>query len=131
MKNFRINDEELYFDEEIMHYNGVPFTGVSLEYYKCGALHFETLYKNGLQDGLSTEYFENGAKKEEIYWSINTPFRYSREWYKNGKQKSLKVGEKSVNIYEVEWNENGELIGDKLLKKSDPYFEILMIERNS
>jgi hypothetical protein len=64
----RVPDDDLDFGpDQVMHYHGVPFTGISFEDDKGGRAELQ--YRNGLQDGMAREWWPSGQLKEE------TPYR--------------------------------------------------------
>ncbi|NAS30949.1 hypothetical protein GTQ40_08215 [Flavobacteriaceae bacterium R38] len=56
---------------EILYYEGKPFTGIGIEYYKSGALLTEFEYQNGYLEGLQRGYHENGQINEEYLLKNN------------------------------------------------------------
>lgn len=104
---------ELSFEEvggrKMAYKNKQPFSGVALNYFKDGSLHYSTSYKDGYKNGEWRIWFSNGnlqkvgntlnEKEEGIY----------REYYKSGKLKyeyHYKQGKK-VDIWKS-WYENGQ-----------------------
>jgi len=70
---------------EILHYNGLPFTGFLVEYYPSGQLLAEDEFQNGYLEGWHREYHENGQLELEYNLHNNevVPDTF-KEYDKNG-----------------------------------------------
>jgi antitoxin component YwqK of YwqJK toxin-antitoxin module len=98
-----IDEEELYCTEDGSYeYEDQPFTGLAREYSNpTGELRGEETSRRNGRTGLS------------------------RWWYPNGKLERETTFEHSIRVAEKEWNEQGAIVRDLVLKKEDPLFEIL------
>jgi antitoxin component YwqK of YwqJK toxin-antitoxin module len=78
---------DLDFDGELFLFEGKPFSGVCVEYYKNGKKKEETHYKNGEMNGLKTKWYESGNKEEEIRYKDGLIIGLWVEYYENGRKK--------------------------------------------
>lgn len=114
----RIPDEEL----ELMpmmapwgggrfSYNGVPFTGVSFEYFaNTQILAYEAEYIDGYVEGLQREYHSNGQMKMEWFSKDDYVYNYLKKWDEQGNL-----------VYYVEHYDKGGI--KKIVKHPNPNLE--------
>jgi antitoxin component YwqK of YwqJK toxin-antitoxin module len=121
-----IDEDELYCTEDGSYeIEDQPFTGLAREYSKDGKLISETSYVNGLQDGIARYWYSTGELRGEETFKRNGRTGMSRWWYPSGKLQRETTFEHSICVVEKEWNEQGAIVRDFVLKKEDPLFEIL------
>lgn len=92
-------------------YNGIPFTGISYEYFpNTQILSYEAEYVEGYVEGLQREYHSNGQKKKEWYSKDGHVYNYLKKWDEQGNL-----------VYYVEHYDNGEV--KRIVKHPNPDFE--------
>jgi antitoxin component YwqK of YwqJK toxin-antitoxin module len=121
-----VDEELLKWDEDVVCYNGKPFTGVGYERHPNGAIIRETPYKNGFPHGIIREWdptgqliFEGECKNGKAHGR----FTY---WYPDGTVKSIAHYEWGVQVDYKEWDEEGRLIKDE---RKDPDDHLLQTMR--
>ncbi|MEI2463257.1 toxin-antitoxin system YwqK family antitoxin [Niallia taxi] len=113
-------DEALWFtsySDEVLDNpedeGGKPFTGLAYEVFDNGNLAYYCHYENGFAEGPNVKFYKNGIVKS-IEYMIKGQTRGKRKvWHENGKLKyegELKYG---VCLKYSEWDNQGNLIGQK------------------
>jgi len=65
-------------------FDDTTYTGVCVEKYPNGKIHFRSTYKNGTKDGLYEEFYENGelqASANYLKWNL---IGISKRYHENG-----------------------------------------------
>jgi antitoxin component YwqK of YwqJK toxin-antitoxin module len=80
---------------------------------------------NGLQEGIARYWYPTGELRGEETFKRNGRTGVSGWWYPSGMLQRETTFEHSICVAEKEWNEQGAIVRDFVLKKEDPLFEIL------
>ena len=118
-------------DHLLMEYDGIPFTGVAVEYAPNRAVLAEVPYVNGQRSGCATEWTESGQILREQHFAFNSLHGKSREWFENGALRSEGDYEIAICKNKKEWDEMGNIVNEFHLKESDPQFKTLTLLRNT
>ena len=79
----RVPDDDLDFDDDqVMHYRGVPFTGVSFDE---GATPSEIGYRDGWQHGPARDWHTNGVLRSEGDWCDGRAIGVHRQYDDTGR----------------------------------------------
>jgi antitoxin component YwqK of YwqJK toxin-antitoxin module len=114
-QNQYVRFDQLRHDEEgRMLLDGVPLTGIAVEYWSSGAKASEISFREGLQHGWTIGWHENGTKSEETMYVEGNARGVRREWHENGQLKlEQDIGERATLLSSREWDEHGRLIKSK------------------
>ncbi len=118
----------------LIYYQGKPFTGTSVSYFKNGQqakridyvngkkqgfykkwfvdglLSFESQYVNGKQHGLTSTWWSNGNLRSESNYVAGIPDGVQKQWYKSGaKFKVIHLSRGKEEGLQQSWRENGKL----------------------
>ena len=122
----RVYDHELDFlDDLTCIFQGIPFTGISCEYWPSGRLRSEIFFKDGVQHGKAVEWYESGQKKSESEYRNNDVHGICREWYENSMLKQEDLYEFGIEIYHRTWSEEGTLLESREIKGNSSNFNLL------
>ena len=97
------------YGSEINYYKGVPFTGISEDFFENGQKKFSQTYLNGKRDGIGTHWFENGQKQFEEHYIDGKKEGLFTTWFENGNklyEENFK-NDKRHGISKV-WYDNGQ-----------------------
>ncbi len=72
----------------IVYDNDIPFTGISIDYYKNDSLAESIEYLNGIKNGKSLKYFDNGHLSFSSEYVNGIQEGITRSWWKNGNLRS-------------------------------------------
>lgn len=103
MSTLRIREEDLEFIDidgggiPIYNYQGIPFTGLLLEYYD-NTFYREIEYINGYQDGIERVFYENGNIKHEFHSKNNKLHGICKDWDEQGNLLSTTEWKDGVKI---------------------------------
>ncbi|MBN1210902.1 MAG: hypothetical protein JXB05_39000 [Myxococcaceae bacterium] len=126
----RVHFDELDIgDEQLMVWNGQPFTGVAVEFFPDGRLQSEVYHLNGLEHGPSRAWYPSGQLREEKNLWYGGLHGYKRIWDEQGRLISERIGELGIGIAEKRWDEQGRLIQGWHIGPKDNLYEILLIKR--
>ena len=62
-----VSSKDLDWNEEIVLFEGKPFSGVRIDYHENGSKKSEGHIRDGELNGLSTEWYPNGQKNWEVH----------------------------------------------------------------
>jgi antitoxin component YwqK of YwqJK toxin-antitoxin module len=98
--------------DDMVFYQGRPFTGVLYELYPDGTLHYEGEHVGGFPSGYLREWWPNGNKQlEVIYANSKNPNGKTTKWYENGSIEEFTEGSKADGTFhKKKWGVNGILI---------------------
>jgi antitoxin component YwqK of YwqJK toxin-antitoxin module len=83
--NFVLRDTPTNWGGGFWYYNGIPFTGITYEYYpNTTQLSSESEFKNGILDGRQLEYWPNGQIKVEFFQMFDYHHGSFKEWNAQG-----------------------------------------------
>lgn len=129
----RININNLGINEMQQYtYQGEPFIGIAyFTSYKTGQILSEASYYNGLMWGFSRGWHKNGNSEYNRPHENGGDEGLCKIWHGNGSLKNEYFVEKSVTIWEKEWNRQAELIRDWILPEdeSNPSYARLLQRR--
>ena len=74
-------DLKLDEEEDLIVFEGEPFTGIGIESYENGQKKSEKRYKRGVEHGFSYEWYGNGKKKSEVPWENGNVNGHVYSWY--------------------------------------------------
>jgi antitoxin component YwqK of YwqJK toxin-antitoxin module len=107
-----------YLDDE-------PFTGVAFSLYEDGSLKSETEYKNGLKWGLERYWFGSGILEYEAELQRGVVYGKKRVWHPDGRLKEEGDYEHGITLNRKTWDEDGNIVEDFELSKTDSNFNLL------
>ncbi len=117
-------------EDGLHYYRGKPFTGISYQ-ERNAVLASEQEYRQGLAWGRGRTWFPSGAVASEHH-SVEGVFEgLRRVWYENGSLMSEEMFEFGICVWRKRWDEEGELIEDYQLKKSDADYKTLQLFRSA
>jgi len=118
--NSSIDEESLEFDGDLRCLNGTPFTGVGIDHYRSGSIRAITNYKDGLEHGLIQEWAEDGNLAGECHARRGMKHGIERKWYPSGKIRSESDFEWGIELYLIEYDDNGNVVRKREIDKDDP-----------
>lgn len=130
-----INDANFKLDNGVQLFNGIPYSGIIIEFYKDGVLKsksqyfegrregfyngwyfsgnikFERTYSNGLKTSIHKGWYDTKAQKFEYYFNNVGAYNGSvKEWYSNGTlAKHFNFEKGKENGSQKMWNPNGNI----------------------
>ncbi|MCK4843209.1 MAG: toxin-antitoxin system YwqK family antitoxin [Methylococcales bacterium] len=108
-----VNYNTLQKVNNLMCYEGKPFTGSGVAYYFNGQKKHEETFNNGVGHGTWSYWYENGNKAQETRYCSNQFDGLETEWFENGQKKSEVNWSKGVlNGLWVSWYKNGQKEGE-------------------
>lgn len=141
----KLKTEDLQNINEVYHYNGKPYTGMSYDNFPKGNRMQEMNWVDGLLDGTKTEFFSNGAVRtilnfkegkrhgEFIYYHDNGQLKLTgnynmdlldgevKSYYNNGKIKHLQNYKDGIRVGEsILYYKNGNIEQYCVLKDEKP-----------
>jgi hypothetical protein len=126
----RVDFDELEIgDDQLMLWQGQPFTGVAVEFFPDGKLCSEVPHVNGLEHGLLRAWHRSGQLRREANLWYGGLHGYAREWDEQGRLISERLGELGIAIAEKQWDEQGRLTRDWRIGPGDNLYDILQIKR--
>ena len=126
----RVDFEELDLDDEqLIVWNGRPFTGIAVEFFPDGTLCSEVPHLEGVRHGLIRAWYPSGQLRKEANLWQGGLHGYKREWDEQGHLVSDELGELGIGIAEKRWDEQGRLIRDWRIGTKDNLYELLLIKR--
>lgn len=93
---------------------GKPFTGLVYELYSNNEIDYYCFYKDGFEHGDYVEFYENRNIKSIQYMEYGTIVGKEETWFESGSLKSVAEYKYGVCLRLKEWNEEGNLIKEKL-----------------
>ena len=81
-----VDADSLILDQELglVHYNGKPFSGAGVSYFKDGKKAESNKYIFGKRQGLRTKWFSNGEKSYVADYKNGKLDGFSKSWWNNG-----------------------------------------------
>jgi antitoxin component YwqK of YwqJK toxin-antitoxin module len=137
----KVINEGIEFDGEIVCYSGEygdrvcesslndgdkPIYGLIYEKHKNGNLAYYCFYENGIENGDYVKFYEDGSLQSFCVMKKGSVTGECVEWHANGKIKSIADFKYGVQITYRQWNENGDLIEEKIEPNA---FEKELIEK--
>src|SRR5882724_10573046 len=118
-------------DHLLMEHNGIPFTGVAVEYGPNQAVVAEVSYVNGQRSGCAREWSTSGRVLRDRNFRFDSLDGESREWAEDGTLRVEAVYELGICTRKKEWDGAGKLVVDFHLAESDPQFKTLFLLRKN
>jgi antitoxin component YwqK of YwqJK toxin-antitoxin module len=104
------DNEAFGWQQDVLLYNGKPYSGFTIEKYISGKLASRNGYINGKLEGKQEKWFENGLKQELRFYSQNHKIGKHEGWYPNGQKRFEYFIENDIPIKtHQEWYDNGQL----------------------
>jgi antitoxin component YwqK of YwqJK toxin-antitoxin module len=104
------NDKGFGWQQDILLFNGQPYSGYVIEKYINGQDASKNAYFNGKLEGKQEKWFENGAKMEFRFYKENRKVGLHEGWYANGQKRFEYFIENDIPIKtHREWYQNGQL----------------------
>lgn len=123
----RVHDDELDFDsDQVMHYRGRPFTGVSFAEESDGT-RSELSHRNGLQDGPAHVWYPSGLLMEETQYRENKAHGQELEYDRSGALVRASTLEYGIIVMSTHYGPNGEVISREQIDEHS--FEYTVLER--
>lgn len=99
--------------KQYLNNGSIPFTGLCITYYDNGIIHTRTAYLNGERHGLSQTWYATGDKMREITYGS---FIHEGAF---------------VNQKSIEWDPNGQIKSQYLLKSGLPHGKWIIYDTSS
>ena len=115
--------------DDLVYYEGEPFTGVGYDLADAGWLYSEIEYRDGIQWGRSRDWYAPGELAAESHFAWGWLHGPSREWHRNGQLATEELYEMGSCLKRKRWDQTGRLIEDYELKASEPEFRLLEQKR--
>ena len=116
-------------EDQLMFWQGQPFTGVAVEFFPDGTLQSEVYHVNGLAHGPSRGWYPSGRLRDEMTLWYGALHGYKREWDEQGRLVSESLGELGIGVAEKRWDVHGKLIRDWHISPRDNLFSTLQLCR--
>lgn len=114
MKNMneRIDEDLLDCADEIVLYNGKPFSGVGFDLFPDGnGVEYETEYIDGLVHGMNRKWHKNGKLAYEVSCCYGIKHGKETRWFDSGAVKLSAYFEYGIEVDSTIWNEAGSVVG--------------------
>lgn len=106
----------IFFEDKNLE---IPYNGVVIDYFK-DVLNWEFEVKNGFIEGIEKVYYEEtGELMEQNEIKRNYKDGLVKEFYKSGNLKSICIVIKNIFIYEVSYDEFGNITDKKYSLSQD------------
>ena len=115
----RIEFTLLDADEDMALYDGEPFSGIAYSLYLNGRLRSEHPFRNGFEEGLCRDWHENGQLAAKWSAARGQATRLL-EWFESGIVKCAGRYEYGVELAYKEWNDQGDLIVERVIAADSP-----------
>ncbi len=143
------SDEKIFdsntfkFQDSIMYYQGVPFTGRMIRFngrikknipyrfgkvhgeeqhfYEDGSLYKQRFYKDGLAIGKHRIFYPDGSLKKEMFFVNDMLDGDYTEFYPDGKVYIYKLYEKGMALGHKQWRKNGQIFANVVYKDGKRY----------
>ncbi|QGJ70373.1 Hypothetical protein PBC10988_20680 [Planctomycetales bacterium 10988] len=122
MMQERVDIEDCELDDDLVLYQGRPFTGLLFAIYEDGTLQEESEYKDGLPHGICKEYYPSG--KLNRHWTSNNGMIKGPlvELFETGVKKSEKILDFGFVLQKKKWDQQGNVLEfEELGKDSNTY----------
>mgnify|MGYP002150302864 CR=1 FL=1 len=108
-----VDYNKLHKINNVMCYEGKPYSGSGVAYYCNGQKKHEETYHNGLEHGKWSYWYEDGTKAQEIHYVDNVIDGLDIEWFENGQKKSEVSWSKGIlNGLWISWYPSGQKEGE-------------------
>ncbi len=84
-----VTHKNLILDNGILKYEGTPFDGRLVEFYRDSILKYEVFYKRGKKHGLERRIYENGALQSKRYYKLGFKTGQHKGWWEDSTLKFL------------------------------------------
>jgi antitoxin component YwqK of YwqJK toxin-antitoxin module len=122
----RIRGEELDFDDDqIFHYEGIPFTGVAYYDDEEDGGTSEEEYVDGLRDGGARVWYASGALRSEGSFLLGVAHGRHRTFREDGTLESVNVYEFGFCLESSVFDESGNVVERFQLPEDSPSYAIL------
>jgi antitoxin component YwqK of YwqJK toxin-antitoxin module len=118
-------DDRWEWDDDILCYDGVPFTGMVQDRYPDRVLESEEHYRDGFVQNYK-KWYPTGKLKEELLCLLFSPYsvcKYHKSihtcWHPNGSVKSICHYEYGLEVEYNEWDEEGKLVENRMRDPND------------
>ena len=123
----RVKASELEYPGDGFYYlNQIPFTGIAITYSKGNWEKSAISYEEGLRSGPTVEWYQPGQKMIESSYFKGALHGRAQEWHRNGQLAEDGEYEYGITLWEKNWDENGVLKKDYVLKESDQNYQSLL-----
>ena len=103
-------DKAFAWQQDVLFYNGKPYSGYVLDKYPNGKLAARNGYVNGKLEGIQEKWYENGSKMEVRFYTNNRKNGKHEGWYDNGQKRFEYIIKEDVPVAtHREWYANGQL----------------------
>ncbi len=117
----QVDDDNLQYDEFscLFLLDGLPFEGVSVERWPAGHLKSRTEWRGGRLHGVVREWYESGRLKSAGTLRCGSSHGLFRSYHSLGRPQIKKFCHSGYVITELEWNPQGDLVGEYTLPEDD------------
>ena len=116
----RVSVECLEQDDELVLFDGHPFTGTAYELFPDGKLRHETTYQDGLPHGYWRDWYADGQMKFESACVKGLRHGQTTRWYTSGAINFIAQYEFGIETEYCEWNNRGEITLRRMLTPDSP-----------
>lgn len=105
----RVPDDDLDFGpDQVMHYQGVPFTGIAFEDDETGLSELE--YRDGVQDGFTRQWWPSGLLKTEMPYREGFVHGVVRNFDDTGRLVDESLREYGILLRQTTYDEDGRVV---------------------
>jgi antitoxin component YwqK of YwqJK toxin-antitoxin module len=122
----KVDIEDCEFDEDLVVYENIPFTGVLISNYDNGNIQKKSEYLNGLPHGFFEEFYIDGKLKKTWNSENGRATGIEKEFYENGLLKIEESSEYGVLLSSKKWDENGNLISSQEIDRDSDMYEYVI-----
>jgi antitoxin component YwqK of YwqJK toxin-antitoxin module len=115
-----VSEELLEGDDDLVLYQGHPFTGVAYDLFASGDLYHETNYQDGLPHGYWRDWYPTGQMKFESECQEGVRHGRTTRWYPNGAMQFIAQYEFGIETDYCEWDESGKIVLERVLTPDSP-----------
>ena len=110
-----IDESQLEWDDEVLLYDGHPFTGILTKTFPNGGIRAEITYQSGIMDGSSREWHPSGRMSSEWTMVKNCRDGIRLEWHENGEIKIVSFHLQGIELSFHEWTDSGIAVCHRLI----------------
>ena len=127
----RVDVRDIEWRDYCYYVDGVPFTGIGVEYYPDGRLRCEMSFENGIHQGQSRDWYPSGTMMQQADYRHNTLHGELTEWTESGRLIRRETYEFGICTANQGWDDDGNLVSEFRLTEDDPHYSILRMFRVS
>ena len=120
-----VDESLLEWRDDLLIFNGNPYTGTTFLKYQSGKIKREMSYENGLPSGWCKEWYESGQLQKEWFAVRSQGASEEKQYYENGHLLSARLSEYNIETSYEKYSESGVLIEQRKLEPDSPMAKAL------